>query len=777
MSTDQSNANETTRPGAAPVGTNPDPTLGTTAGSGTPTSADSGAAGERTTSTEAGTATTLRSAVPASGSGSHPTVSGGTASTARAAGDGGAPATAVTSTTAQLSDPAPGGKPDTPPGEPAQSGSGGGEAGKAEESKGDDAEGEAAGGDDKTSKDSQAEDDKAGKEKDDKDGKDGKEKAAGDDQPAKPADPFAAFAPAPEVVPGRIRRIGRAVGRRVVHEWTLAGLGALALAVLMTWPTLRYPRHTLPQDYWDPALQAWQVAWSGHILLTKPAQLWQSNAFFPETWTFAFSDTLLGYAPAGMIGQGPEAAILRYNILFVLAHALAALGAYALVRQLGAGRIGAAVAGIGFAYAPWLLGQAGHLHVLSNGGIPLALAMLARGHGWSLRHGYRPERRRSGWAFAGWLVAAWQLSLGFGIGLVFAYVMGLIAVVVLLSWLVRRILRRPGQWFGFRLLLADFWGGAIFAATGALLAIPYFKVAELHPHARRTAEELHNYSPPPGGFLTAPPESLIWGDLHEPVRGGLPGLPETTLLPGYVLFALALAGLFFSIWTVRQRLLLLAAVLAAGVLAMGSRFFGGTWTYLPLFEHLPGWDGLRTPGRLMIWVTLLLGVLAAGSVGAFAERARQISAAERVPPRPGPFLRLVTLLPIVLVLAEGLNTTPHPVVPVQPASMRVANGPILVLPSDQKTDQHVMLWSTSRFQDVVNGGSGFTPNRLAEVRQATANFPDQASIDFLRTMGVRTVIVLRDRVAGTPLQATVDLPVDSLGISREDVGETVVYRL
>ncbi|MFY1674326.1 hypothetical protein ACN27G_30985 [Plantactinospora sp. WMMB334] len=641
---------------------------------------------------------------------------------------------------------------------------------KAEDAEAKDAEAKDAEAKDAEAKDREAE----GKEDG---GKDPAKEPTADAEPAKPADPFAAFAPAPELIPGRLRRIGRAVGRRLVHEWSLAGLGALALAVLMTWPTLRYPRHTLPQDYWDPTLQAWQVAWSGHILLTKPAQLWQSNAFFPETWTFAFSDTLLGYAPAGMIGQGPEAAILRYNILFVLAHALATVGAYALVRQLGSGRIGAAVAGISFAYAPWLLGQAGHLHILSNGGIPLALAMLARGHGWSLRHGYRPDRRRSGWAFAGWVVAAWQLSLGFGIGLVFAYVLGLIAVVVLASWLVRRILRRPRQPFGIRLLLADFWGGAVFVATGALLAIPYFKVADLHPYARRTAEDLHNYSPPPGGFLTAPPESLIWGDLHEPVRAGLPGLPETTLLPGYALLALAGAGLVLSIWTVRQRLLLLAATLVAGVLAMGTRFFGGTFSYLPLFDHLPGWDGLRTPGRLMLWVTLLLGVLAAGSVGAFAERARQISAAERIPPRPGPFLRLVTLLPVALVLAEGLNTTPHPVVPLQPAAMRVENGPVLVLPSDQKTDQHVMLWSTSKFQDIVNGGSGFTPQRLAEVREVTANFPDQASIDYLRTMGVRTVIVLRDRVAGTPLEATVDLPVDTLGISREDVGETVVYRL
>ena len=58
--------------------------------------------------------------------------------------------------------------------------------------------------------------------------------------------------------------------------------------------------------------------------------------------------------------------------------ALAALGAYALIRQLGTGRTAAAVGAAGYAYAPWLLSQAGHLHIVSNGGIPLALAMLAR---------------------------------------------------------------------------------------------------------------------------------------------------------------------------------------------------------------------------------------------------------------------------------------------------------------------------------------------------------------------------------------------------------------
>ncbi|MFC5925648.1 hypothetical protein [Micromonospora vulcania] len=639
-------------------------------------------------------------------------------------------------------------------------------------------------GKDKASEDKGTEDvpakGKAGK------GKTGKGKAGvGDvgkdatpDGEPKPVTPerWEAFASAPEPVPSLISRATRAVGRALIHEWTLAALGALALAVLMTWPTLRYPRYTLPQDYWDPSLQAWQMAWSGHILLADPAHLWQSNTFFPELWSFAFSDTLLGYAPAGMLGSGPEDAVLRYNIMFVLAHALATLGAYALARQLGAGRIGAAVAGVGYTYAPWLLAQAGHLHVLSNGGIPLALAMLARGHGWSLRHGYRPERRHDGWVYAGWLVAAWQLSLGFGIGLPFAYFLAGVVVVAAILFLARRLRTGTAPLFGRRLLVADLVGGVFFAGVGLLMAYPFFKVTELHPYAERTIGDIDIFSPPASGFVTAPAESRIWGGLHEGARAALPWHPEMTLLPGFVLYALAAGGLFFSVWRLRHRLLLLAGVLVTMAFAMGTRFFDGSFTYVPLFEHAPGWSALRTPGRLMLWTTLLLGLLAAGAVTALTDRVREL-AAQRIPSWPGPWLRLATLLPLLLVAVEGLNTTPHPVVPTQPAALRTAEGPLLVLPSNQSLDQHVMLWSTSGFPDVVNGGSGFTPRQLDDVRRVSQSFPDKTSIDYLRLFGVRTVVLLRGQVAGTPWEISIDAPVDALGITRQDVGDAVVYRL
>ncbi|KOX14726.1 hypothetical protein ADK66_00960 [Micromonospora sp. NRRL B-16802] len=602
-----------------------------------------------------------------------------------------------------------------------------------------------------------------------------KDAADGKTKPVE-AERWNAFASAPEPAPSRLTRAGRAVGRFVVHEWTLASLAAVALAVLMTWPTMRYPRYTLPQDYWDPSLQAWQMAWSGHILLTEPARLWQSNTFFPELWSFAFSDTLLGYAPAGMLGSGPEDAVLRYNIMFVLAHALATLGAYALARQLGAGRIGSAVAGVAYTYAPWLLAQAGHLHVLSNGGIPLALAMLARGHGWSLRYGYRPERRHDGWVYAGWLVAAWQISLGFGIGLPFAYILAGGVVVTAVLFVVRRLRTGRALPFGRRLFVADLVGGAFFAGVGLLMAYPYFKVTELHPYAERSIDDIRMYSPPVSGFVTAPAESRIWGGLHEGARGALPWHPEMTLLPGFVLYALAAGGLLFSVWRLRHRLLLLAGVLVTMAFAMGTRFFGGSFTYGLLFEHAPGWNALRTPGRLMLWTTLLLALLAAGAVTALTDRVREL-AAQRIPSWPGPWLRLATLLPLLLVIAEGLNATPHQVVPTQPTAMRAAEGPLLVLPSSQNQDQHVMLWSTRGFPDVVNGGSGFTPRQLDDVRRVSQSFPDQTSVDYLRTLGVRTVVLLRSQVVGTPWEITIDAPVESLGISRQDVGDAVVYRL
>jgi hypothetical protein len=593
--------------------------------------------------------------------------------------------------------------------------------------------------------------------------------------PGAPPDPWTAFATTPERAPGRLRRGLRAFRRSFIHEYALAIYGSLLLAAGLTWPTLRYPLHTLPHDLGDPSRQAWQISWAGHILRIHPVELWQSNAYYPEPNSFAFGDSLLGYAPAGMLGDGPLAATLRYNILFVLAHALLVFGGYVLVRQLGSGRTGAALAAVAFAYAPWRLAQEGHLDIVSAGGIPLALALLARGHGWSMRYGFRRDRRNAGWAALGWLVAAWQITLGFSLGLPFLGVLGLILLVLLVRVPIRRLRRRgqgQGPVLGWRLLITDTLGPLIVAGLAAVIAVPYFLLAD---RSDRTAE-IKFFSPPLRSLLIGPAESRIWGAPHAVPRSTLGWPAEMTLLPGFVLYALALAGLVFSIWTLWQRALLLIGLAATIILTLGTNFLGGRWTYLPLFGHLPASLDVLVPGRLMLWTTLLLVILAGGGIAEFVRRAEHLSA-QRIPPWPGPWLRLATLVPLLLVIGEGWNATVHPVVPAQPAAMRTVTGPMLVLPTAELTDETIMLWSTSHYQQIANGAGGFAAGAQAELRRNVESFPDSLTIQYLRSLNIDTVLLLRSEVAGTPWERAGDIPVDTLGITREDLADAVVFRL
>jgi len=601
-----------------------------------------------------------------------------------------------------------------------------------------------------------------------------------------PAD-WESFRPAEPRPPTPLRRIGARTAERTAglrgflgHEWTLAALAALALAVALNWHALADPAHTLPQDHQDPALITYLIAWGGHALLHDPAHLWQLNAFFPAPYGLAYSDSLLGYAPSAFIGTGPDAAVLRYNIVYILAAALTLFGGYALARQLGIGRLGAAVAGVAWTMAPWRLAQAGHLHVLSAGGMALALAMLARGHDvrWFRTHDGAAEdrapgaRRRPGWALAGWVVAAWQLTIGFSLGLVFAYVLLGAFLVGGGVWLVRRRAIPP-----VRLLLVDGIGGLLFAGTAVLLAQPYLKVFALYPGQERSAAWIELYSPPLSGLLTAPAESWLWGGVHANAAAQLSVPGEMTLLPGFALIALAVAGLVFSVWSWRIRLALLAGVVVSVLLTLGTNGPGhGRFGYLLLLDNLPGFTGIRTPGRLIVWTTLLLALLAAGAICALVGRVRE-AAELRGLPRPPGLARAALLVPVVLILLEGLGTTPHVRVPPPPAALAHVPAPYLVLPSDSGNDQLAMLWSTDRFADLVNGGSGVEPTELTDTRQAVANFPDADSISYLRHLGVRSVVVIPGLSGDPRWQALADLPIDGLGITRDSDGDAIVFHL
>ncbi|MBA3749224.1 MAG: hypothetical protein H0W96_17270, partial [Solirubrobacterales bacterium] len=379
---------------------------------------------------------------------------------------------------------------------------------------------------------------------------------------------------------------------------------AVVLALAMHWPLPLHLGRDIAQDLGDPLVQAWQVAWDGHALATQPLSLFQANMFWPLPDSLAFSDALVGYAPAGLIGEGTHAAIARYDLLFLFAYALCFAGAYRLARELGVRAAGAVVAGAAFAYAPWRLEQEGHLHIISSGAIALALALLIGGY----------RRRSPRTILAGWLVATWQFSIGFSLGLPLAYLLAAGGMVVTIGWW-RRDRPRPPR----GVAIASAAGMLCFALVAGLLARPYMRVLDNHPEAQRTIEDVAAFSGPPYEFLVASQDSRLWGAATAGLREHLNVVPEQTLFPGLAILALAIAGVWIG--TALQRRVrrgLAVATLAIAILSLGFELNGVGWLYPYrwLYELLPGWQGIRVPGRLHTFTTLCLALLAAGAAQA-----------------------------------------------------------------------------------------------------------------------------------------------------------------
>ena len=386
--------------------------------------------------------------------------------------------------------------------------------------------------------------------------------------------------------------------RITARELALVALGAAVFAIVLNWPLILNLGSHIPLDLGDPLPQAWQVSWGGHALIHQPLHFFDANQYWPFHQTLAFSDALIGYAPAGLIGSGPHDAVVRYDLLFLFAYALAFFGAYLLARELGLGPVAALVAGAAFAFAPYRIEQDGHLQVISSGGIPLALAL-----------GVRALRTRSPWAMlAGWLVALWQVSLGFSLGLPFGYLLLLLIAIAIVIWF-RRGRPAPDR----RLLAAALVGGLVFAICTGLLSIPYQHVADRFPQATRSPAVVAGYSGQPEAFLSASSENLIWGPITAVFRNDLSSVPEQSLFPGLLAVCLAIAGATWRGWPRGLRIGLAVGVIGISVLALGFEAEGGLlWPDRVLYDLLPGWHGIRTPGRLMTFASLALALLAAG---------------------------------------------------------------------------------------------------------------------------------------------------------------------
>lgn len=553
------------------------------------------------------------------------------------------------------------------------------------------------------------------------------------------------------------------------RELALAVLAAIALALLMHWPLPLHLGSQVERDIGDPLVQAWQVAWGGHAIAHQPLHYFDANTFYPLRDSLAFSDALAGYAPAGLVGDGVTAAIARYNLLFLFSYALAFVGAYLLARELGARPAAAAVAGVAFAYAPWRLEQDGHLHVLASGGIPLALFLLVRG--------YRSQR--AGTVLGGWIVAAWQASLGFTLGLQFGYLLGVLgvagAVAAVVAWWRsgRRAPRRA-------LIAASVAGVAVLAATAVTLSLPYQRVLEDHPEAERSLQQLSGLSGPVEQFAAAPEENLIWGEATAGMRERLTSVPEQTLFPGLAIVALAIAGLFSPAYPRGLRAGLGVAVVVCALLSLGFHEHGAGrfYPYRILYELAPGWQGVRVPGRINTLTSLALALLAAGGAHRLLAgvKSRRLAGAA-----------CALLVAAICVEGSGFQIAPdgggaiagpsHPTVPKPPSGQRGLDAPQLHLPITIPANRRYVLWSTQGFPKIVNGRGSFDPAFFERLTTRVRSFPDRESVTALRDLDVRTVVLHPGLATGTVWQGSERHSIAGLGVRVQRREGVVVYSL
>jgi hypothetical protein len=548
------------------------------------------------------------------------------------------------------------------------------------------------------------------------------------------------------------------------RELALAAAAAVLVAVAMTWPLVLHLGSVVPRDVGDPLAIAWQPAWGGHALLHQPVDFFDANRFWPIDDSLAFGDALIGYAPAGLIGDGPKDAIVRYDLLFIFSYALAFFGAYLLARELGIGPAGAAVAGMAFAFAPFRLEQDGHMQVIASGGVPLSLAFGVRGI----------RLRQPWWLFAAWLVAAWQVSLGFVLGLPFAYGLAGACLLATIVWLLRG---RPP--IPRRMLVGGLAGAIAFVGICGYIARPYLEISDEFPEAKRELDEVAGFSGPLTVFITAPGENFVWGDATEGVREDLENIPEKTLFPGALILVLALVGLGSQGLDRRLRIGLGVGAVVVMALQLGFREEGGLlWPYRVVYELLPGWDAIRTPGRLATFSSLALALLAAAGAEAVTR-----AVGRRI--RPAWATSAVAAVLALGIATEGrslpfdpFDDQAMPEVPDLGTSTADVPAPQLHLPAT--TAEHnraYQLGSTDGFPDLVNGRASTNPSTVLDLIDDMATFPDPASVRRLQDWGVRTVIIHLDQTEGTPQEGASGRPITALPLRRYELPGLVLYEV
>ncbi|MGH9383135.1 MAG: DUF6044 family protein [Vicinamibacterales bacterium] len=499
-------------------------------------------------------------------------------------------------------------------------------------------------------------------------------------------------------------------------EAICAILAGVVLAFINTYPLITKFTSAARLDSTDGRWSVWVVSWVAHALTTDPLNVYRANIFYPHDNALAFSEANLVEGalgvPAWLLTQNP---MTTHNSVFVLSFVLSFVATYYLVRHLVADRRAAAVAGVLYAFCPYVFGHFPHIQLLMIGGLPVCLLAF---------HRFEEHSTTSRALVLG--VSLWLM------GLTCAYY-GLFAggIVALGSITLAFAHNRLWDW--------QYWRGVAIAAIVCVgLTVPFFlPYLEVQQDVgfSRTLTEAYRYSANAGAWLA----SAAWA--HSLWLPYVRGFTEV-LFPGIVTVVFGVAGAWIGLTRLSSkgkergsridRGIVVFYVLTAVVsfwIALGP----AAGLYTLLYRSLPIVSMLRAPARTGVVVALCLVVLASVAMARLLKGQRR-----------------ATLLGVVLfVLASAdLFRAPvrmqdrDPLPPAQHMLARLPAGPVAEFPFwyerlDYHRHAYYMLNSTVHWQPMVNGYSDVIPQDFRDNARPLSSFPDPASFDILERIGAR----------------------------------------
>ena len=519
-------------------------------------------------------------------------------------------------------------------------------------------------------------------------------------------------------------------------------LGAAILAIAMTWPLARGLGHLgRTENSGDARFAVWNVAWVAHALTTDPARVYDANIFYPHRNALAFSEANLGAGllavPAWTLTRNP---FTTFNVVVLFSFAASVVTTFYLVRYLTGDPRGSWIAGVLYAFCPYLFAHTAHIQLLMAAGIPLSMLMLHRLVD-------MPSVGRG--VLLGLTLAAQALSCAY-YGIFAGLMVGF--ATLFYAW-SRRTLASSRYW------IAIVTGALVSIAIVAPFFLPYLTIQQETGFAR-TLDDARMYAANWRSYLASSAFLHRWLLPRLQAMGGWGG---EVLFPGFA--SLLLAGLGAraivkqsaagggspaGLSRDRETAILYAAI---GVLALWTSLGPDAGLYTLLYNTIPVFTFLRAPGRIGMIVMLSIAVLAGFGVRALTQRRTSTAA----------MLLTTAIFAAALIDLAQVPFDWRPAAPF-PGAYRVLagmpRGPVAEFPFyDRRIDFHIhtryMLSSTVHWQPLVNGYSDHTPADFRTIAPRLASFPSRDAWDALRERRVRYIVIhptRYDRVSAAEIE-------------------------